>query len=179
MKGKLNKFLNKWIKITLGSSILVGYVKEAKLKKIETSLGMYNKLIFEGTMYLLERGYFTISDIQSTYADIADIKIISKEQAARFVNEQLRKYSLEVTGNVNLFPKLKQHITINRTTKLYCLVHGEVDLVEVTADEHYPIIVRDSKGKLHSYTKYGYLKEDCGECILFPSKEYRDWYTFK
>lgn len=69
--------------------------------------------------------------------------------------------------------------------KLYSMVHGEVELERIDSKEDYPIIT--SKGvNLHtqslseeSFTKEGkiYLYEP-GECILFPSKDQRDWSKF-
>ena len=69
--------------------------------------------------------------------------------------------------------------------KLYSMVHGEVELERIDSKEDYPIIT--SKGvnphtqsvSEESFTKEGkiYLYEP-GECILFPSKDQRDWNKF-
>ena len=69
--------------------------------------------------------------------------------------------------------------------KLYSMVHGEVELERIDSKEDYPIIT--SKGvnphtqsfSEESFTKEGklYLYE-AGECILFPSKDQRDWNKF-
>ena len=69
--------------------------------------------------------------------------------------------------------------------KLYSMVHGEVELERIDSKEDYPIIT--SKGvnphtqsfSEESFTKEGkiYLYEP-GECILFPSKDQRDWSKF-
>ena len=68
---------------------------------------------------------------------------------------------------------------------LYSMVHGEVELERIDSKEDYPIIT--SKGvnphtqsfSEESFTKEGkiYLYEP-GECILFPSKDQRDWSKF-
>ena len=65
------------------------------------------------------------------------------------------------------------------------MVHGEVELERIDSKEDYPIIT--SKGvNPHTqsfseelFTKEGklYLYEP-GECILFPSKDQRDWNKF-
>lgn len=67
-------------------------------------------------------------------------------------------------------------------TKLYSSVHGEVELEEVhlISKPDYPIEVRLSNNALDSFTPDGRLfAEYNGECMLFPSREQRDWSKFK
>ena len=67
-----------------------------------------------------------------------------------------------------------------RGTKLYSTVHGEVEFLEVTDDFNFPINVRTKYGNIYGFTFLGSiftLYE--GECLLFPSKEQRDWSKFK
>ena len=67
-------------------------------------------------------------------------------------------------------------------TKLYSSVHGEVELEEVHLNNKpdYPIEVRLSNNALDSFTQDGRLfEEHNGECMLFPSREQRDWSKFK
>ena len=67
-------------------------------------------------------------------------------------------------------------------TKLYSSVHGEVELEEVHLNSRpdYPIEVRLSNNSLDSFTLDGRLfAEYNGECMLFPSREQRDWSKFK
>ena len=66
-------------------------------------------------------------------------------------------------------------------TKLYSSVYGEVELEEVHLSKpDYPIEVRLSKNSLDSFTPDGRLfGEHNGECILFPSRDQRDWSKFK
>lgn len=69
----------------------------------------------------------------------------------------------------------------NRGTKLYSPVFGVVSFDRInTDDDEYPIIVFTSKGK-ESFTLDGKLYYGCedSECMLFPSKENRDWSTFE
>ena len=64
-------------------------------------------------------------------------------------------------------------------TKLYSLVDGEVTLKDI---KHcgFPILVTDKFGSDYFYSADGkYRNTGIGECILFPSKECRDWSTFK
>lgn len=72
-------------------------------------------------------------------------------------------------------------------TKLYSTIHGEVafDRVEVAFDHVddtniiYPIVVKYNDS-LTSFTGDGkYYIEYDGECVLFPSKDQRDWSKFK
>ena len=64
-------------------------------------------------------------------------------------------------------------------TKLYSTIHGEVTLNYVSTDVNYPINVIWREGTA-SFTRYGrYTIKSDGECILFPSKDQRDWSKFK
>lgn len=79
---------------------------------------------------------------------------------------------------INLVEKLKNCPV---GTKLYSPVCGEVEFLEVERSEKYPIGVK-RKGEIFNFTKEGkYLSNEfCdGECLLFPSKDNRDWSTFK
>lgn len=63
--------------------------------------------------------------------------------------------------------------------KLYSLIDGEVTLKDF---KHYifPILVTDKFGNDHFYSVDGkYRNTGVGECVLFPSKECRDWSEFK
>lgn len=65
--------------------------------------------------------------------------------------------------------------------KLYSTIYGEVefDKVNPSNNDIYPIDFYKS-GDLQSVTKDGlHLIDHDGECTLFPSKDNRDWSTFK
>ena len=65
-------------------------------------------------------------------------------------------------------------------TKLYSTIHGEVTLIDSNdTSQHYPISVRLNDKTVEMFTYGGKLfnKFD-GECILFPSKDQRDWSKF-
>lgn len=66
-------------------------------------------------------------------------------------------------------------------TELYTLIYGTVKLVRVKKDDElFPITVKVLNGQELSFTKEGkYSLVSEGECILFPSKENRDWSNFK
>ena len=65
-------------------------------------------------------------------------------------------------------------------TKLYSPLYGDVELVEVDNDGNFPILVRLSNNAIESFTKDGRLFIDYdGECMLFPSKDQRDWSKFE
>lgn len=81
--------------------------------------------------------------------------------------------------NLNLVEILKD---CPKGTKLYSSVHGEVELEEVhlISRSDYPIEVRLSNNSLDSFTSDGRLfAQYNGECMLFPSREQRDWSKFK
>lgn len=65
-------------------------------------------------------------------------------------------------------------------TMLYSAAHGEVTLNYVgTEDANYPISVIWGDGTA-SFTRDGrYSIKSDGECVLFPSKDQRDWSKFK
>lgn len=67
-------------------------------------------------------------------------------------------------------------------TKLYSPLLGECDLIYVdcTSNVLYPIITKVGDFEC-SFTKDGLVYRECttGECLLFPSKENRDWSTFE
>lgn len=65
-------------------------------------------------------------------------------------------------------------------TKLYSTVFGDVKFIYCNRRSTYPILVKDKNSGINSVTSQGkaYANLD-GECILFPSKDQRDWSKFK
>lgn len=66
-------------------------------------------------------------------------------------------------------------------TKLYSLVDGEVTLKNVFEIGPYPIGVAMDDGTIKYYTTDGLHftnQRKNGECVLFPSKDQRDWSKF-
>lgn len=81
--------------------------------------------------------------------------------------------------NLNLVEILKD---CPKGTKLYSPICGDIELVNVSQskDEIYPIRVKINENAFVSFTKDGRLDpEFSGECMLFPSREERDWSKFK
>jgi hypothetical protein len=67
-------------------------------------------------------------------------------------------------------------------TELYSTAHGVVNFDKVHPDKavFYPITVIDENGNEQYFNKEGKLFNfKDAECILFPSKDNRDWSTFK
>lgn len=65
-------------------------------------------------------------------------------------------------------------------TPLYSLLHGEVKFESIFgSDPAHPIIVEAFEGARMSFDKYGRYVANCGSCVLYPSKENRDWTTFR
>ena len=80
--------------------------------------------------------------------------------------------------NLNLVEILKD---CPKGTKLYSPVYEYVELVSVSLVEcaKYPIEIKDRYGVSDGITKDGRIYEEFnGECMLFPSKEQRDWSKF-
>ena len=73
---------------------------------------------------------------------------------------------------------------VPKGTKLYSPLFGECEFVKIEYNDYdkYPIIIRDCGGDKITFTEDGkYYSNDFytnTECILFPSKENRDWNTF-
>ena len=82
--------------------------------------------------------------------------------------------------NLNLVEILKD---CPKGTKLYCPIYGDVELIKVrpySNNSNYQIEIRLSDGLSDDLTMDGRWNEEYdGECMLFPSKEQRDWSKFK
>jgi hypothetical protein len=64
--------------------------------------------------------------------------------------------------------------------ELYSVAHGTVKLYEIVKRSEYPIGVKDRRGVVYWFTSKGQLLDFAEvETSLFPSKENRDWSTFK
>ena len=60
-------------------------------------------------------------------------------------------------------------------TKLYSPIFGELDFEEIRSDEEYAIFLRTGVNGT-TFTKEGfYYADKSEECLLFPSKDQRDW----
>lgn len=76
---------------------------------------------------------------------------------------------------LNLVEILKD---VPKGTKLYSPIYGKCEIYEINCQVPLPIVViKKDTEKLH-FTSDGKIGRD-GECLLFPSKENRDWSTFK
>lgn len=62
-------------------------------------------------------------------------------------------------------------------TKLYSPIYGKIELVDVEDNELYSITCVTQKGNYKTFTSEGKIFNDYtdSECVLFPSKEQRDW----
>ena len=77
--------------------------------------------------------------------------------------------------NINLVEILKD---CPKGTKLYSTIFGDVEFVKVCQNNSivFPIVFKLSDDSINSVTTDGRLYEEFnGECILFPSKDKRDW----
>lgn len=81
--------------------------------------------------------------------------------------------------NLNLVEILKD---CPKGTKLYSPVFGDVEFAKVRLNiiSDYKIEVKLNGNSIGSFTKDGRIFAICdGECMLFPSREQRDWSKFK
>ena len=80
--------------------------------------------------------------------------------------------------NLNLVEILKD---CPKGTKLYSPIYGDVEFLQVLADSKvdYQIEVKLSDNTIDSFTKDGRINDEYkGECLLFPSRDQRDWSKF-
>ena len=64
-------------------------------------------------------------------------------------------------------------------TKLYSILHGEVEYEGISEKDSYEVRFRDKDGDIERVKPDGrYFSCFNGECILFPSKDQRDWSKF-
>lgn len=82
-----------------------------------------------------------------------------------------------MNNNIDLTEILKD---CKEGTKLYCTLLGEVEFVCIEDDISLTqIVVRDKYTDEYKFTREGkYYNVEDGECLLFPSKEQRDWSKF-
>lgn len=63
--------------------------------------------------------------------------------------------------------------------KFYSSIYGWVYFEELNTSDKYPVVISYKNGKLESFGADGRLFLDYdGECVLFPSKDQRDWSKF-
>lgn len=80
--------------------------------------------------------------------------------------------------NLNLVEILKD---CPKGTKLYSTLFGDVEFERVCKNEKnlFPIEVKRSEGTIAAFVKNGrFYFGYSGECILFPSRDQRDWSKF-
>lgn len=65
-------------------------------------------------------------------------------------------------------------------TKLYSPIYGELELEEVKDEQNFSIYCITQKRELDAFTREGRIYSDYpdAECVLFPSKDQRDWNKF-
>ena len=78
--------------------------------------------------------------------------------------------------NLNLVEILKD---CPKGTKLYSSVFGEVEFDYINTHSIYPIVLILNGGHEYLTSEGKLFNQFDGECILFPSRENRDWSKFK
>lgn len=64
-------------------------------------------------------------------------------------------------------------------TKLYSTSFGDIRFEEITNSAFYPIAVKKADGYTATFTANGKMNYHYnGECVLFPSRDQRDWSKF-
>lgn len=82
-----------------------------------------------------------------------------------------------MNNKINIAEKLKDY---PNGLKLYSPIYGEVKFYKIDIDnESYPIAVKNSKGIVYFAEDGRYSTAfDTAECLLFPSREMRNWTKF-
>lgn len=107
---------------------------------------------------------------KSGYPDLAKVRIYLK-------NKREEEKNIMEEKDLNLVEILKD---VPEGTWLYSTIIGECMLLKIQYGEYYPIKMQSSNGGAFTFTKNGHCYSDeAGECVLFPSKENREWSTFK
>lgn len=66
-----------------------------------------------------------------------------------------------------------------KSWKLWSPIFGEIEFCSIAENAHYPIILSCKKGTIW-FSKDGLfdIENEDAECVLFPSKDQRDWEKF-
>lgn len=92
----------------------------------------------------------------------------------------MKQIIVNMNENLDLVKILKD---CSKGTKLYSPLFGDVFLSEVKEECEYPIIIETTLGDestINNFNSKGlFFNEYEGECLLFPSKDQRDWGKFK
>ena len=83
---------------------------------------------------------------------------------------------MTMNENIDLTKILKD---CPKGTKLYSSTFGQVEFQYIKSDSMYPIVIKLENGVIESIASDGKIFNDYnGECIIFPSKDQRDWSKF-
>lgn len=111
---------------------------------------------------------------KSGYPDLAKVRIYlkNKREEEEFIENMIEEKDLNLVEILKDAPK---------GTKLYSPIFGECELDEVSKNFIYVVVNRgNDKGYLkESFNSNGLYYCNGEECMLFPSKDNRDWNTFK
>ena len=83
----------------------------------------------------------------------------------------IKKRSKKMNENINLCEILKGH----EGEIFYSPISGNIKLHHIQLGQDYPIIFLDEDDDFVSYTKGGKPYLYAKECLIFPSKDQRDW----
>ena len=89
-------------------------------------------------------------------------------------NDKSKDKKNNMNDNLNLIEILKD---VPKGTKLYSPICGECKLVEIAGDIKCEALEDSCCWKFRSDGSFAIYKD--AECLLFPSKENRDWFSFK
>jgi hypothetical protein len=72
---------------------------------------------------------------------------------------------------INIVEKLRD---CQKGEKLYSTIFGECEFFRITPGDSIIVIYDNVEYEFNKYGCFGFNNKD-GECVLFPSKDYRDW----
>lgn len=126
--------------------------------------------------YLLEHmdddDFVGMKITQSGYPDLAKVRIYlkNKREEEEFIKNMIEEKELNLVEILKDAPK---------GTKLYSPIYGECEFDEVRDDKIEIIYSAGIYKRIWATFYKDGTYSDRGECVLFPSKENRDWSTFE
>ena len=141
--------------------------EETGRKIIETleKMGGRNQFELEGTITTDPYSIDEFGEITNTPVSLK-YRILTIEQ---YEAEQAQKEPLDLT-------KILEGC---EGVELWCTVVGKVKLISISWVGNYPIRIQGDDIKMVTEDGRWLADKPNGECVLFPSKDNRDWSTFK
>lgn len=142
---------------------------------VEIEVPEFPKFTFDNVL-ALQCCMETVKKVQEDKELYEKLNLIhSKIYDAYRIEKQNEQASLQNNKNIDLTKILKD---CPEGTKLYSPLFGEVYFNGIRSDDEYAITITEGDLTASSTEKGVYYPGKDGECLLFPSKEQKDWSKF-